>query len=141
MGAPSMATIVTISKIFAAIGTAVKVAASAAAAKMVFDPPKPDLPDMTSLMNANISHSKYQYAPTQDVNVGFQNYMDNLKKVAPYYVSRYKPELNKRFVDTINLREAQAARDQPEIHSNRSTKAKIQLAERQRSIQNAQTEE
>jgi hypothetical protein len=131
----SMATIVTVSKVFAAIGTAAKVAAVAATAKMVLDPPKTDLPDfsnMTDLLNANVKATKYQYAPTQDINIGFQNYLDNLEKVAPYYVSRYSPNLKRDYVNTINLREKQAAKDQPSIHSYRLPKAKIQLAQTQR---------
>lgn len=133
----SMATVVTVSKVFAAIGTAIKVAATAAVAKSILDPPKgPDMPDfsnLTDLTNANLASTKYQYAPTQDVNIGFQNYMDNLEKVAPFYVSRYSPNLKRDYVKTINLKEKQAASDQPEIHQYRLTKAKIQLAGKQRS--------
>jgi hypothetical protein len=134
--AKTMMAMVTLGKVLAAVGTAVKVAAAAATAKLVPDPPKaPDMPDfsnMTSLMNANLESTKYKYAPTQDVNIGYQNYLTDLKRVAPYYVSRYSPNLKRNYVETINKKEAQAALDQPDIHKYRLPKAKLQIAETRR---------
>jgi hypothetical protein len=136
MGFPpvTMATMVTIGKIVAAVKTAATVAVAATVAKGAYDtwnPPKVDTPSLQTV-NYNPGGAKYEYAPTQDVNVGFQNYMNNLTRIAPYYVSRYNQDnkLRKDYVANINLKEKQAASDQPKIHSLRLGKAKQQLSER-----------
>jgi hypothetical protein len=128
-----MTTMVTIGKIIGAVKTAATVAVAATVAKGAYDtwnPPSP--PDLSSLQtqnfDPNIGGSKYQYAPTQDVNIAYQNYLDSLLKTAPYYVSRYRADnLREGFMRNINVKEKQAEADQPRIHAMRPLKAKIQL--------------
>jgi hypothetical protein len=133
MGYPAitMQTMVTIGKIIAAVKAVATVAVAATVAKGAYDtwnPPKTPDPSFKAF-DVNIGASKYKYAPTQDVNIGYQNYMDNLLKTAPYYVSRYNQDgaLRDNFVKTVNMKERQAARDQPKIHSSRLPAAKIQI--------------
>jgi hypothetical protein len=71
----------------------------------------------------------YIPASTQDVNVGYQNYLTALLKIAPQYVGRYGTDvLRERYVNTITLREQQAATDQPKIHQQRNPLLRVQEA-------------
>jgi hypothetical protein len=72
------------------------------------------------LADLEIRGTRYKTAQTQDINMGYQNFLSNLTKTAPYYVSRYKGRLKKDYVDTINKREDKAVADQSSIHKLRS---------------------
>jgi hypothetical protein len=130
----TMKAMVVLGKIIGAVKAAATVATAYVAAKSVLDPPKlPTIPPLYT--DLSVKSSKYQYAPTQDINIGFQNYMDNLSKTAPYYVSRYRREnLRDDYVDTMNAREKQAAKDQPRIHATRSYAAKRQIALKEKGL-------
>jgi hypothetical protein len=76
----------------------------------------------------------YVPASSQDVTVGFQNYLNSLLKISPLYVARYgTDELRERYVDTVTVKEKQAARDQVQIHKQR----RPFLANQERRLRNA----
>jgi hypothetical protein len=60
-----------------------------------------------------IAGLKYKPASAQSVTVGYQNYLNTIQKIAPYYVSRYGPRLRSDYVRLVDKREKQAAKDQP----------------------------
>jgi hypothetical protein len=120
-----------------AVSTLASVVGAVLGIKQIVDPDKPKAPEpLTEVLN--YKQGVYTPATTQDVNLGYKNYLNSLLKISPRYVSRYKPErLRDRYTSTVTTQEEQLARDQPKIH----TKRRAFLAQQQRRKAYARTQD
>jgi hypothetical protein len=123
MGVPAVTakTMVFIGKLFTAVKYAATVAAVASSYENQRKAASQAEDTAEEMAKFNVSGMKYKTAPTQDINTGYQNYLRTLERVAPYYISRYKPKVKQGYMAMVNKREQKAIDEQPSLHKLRKT--------------------